>query len=251
MSPSDKALPTTAEFERQLAHFINATLLSGSATTVDRDTRLFEDGYMNSLRILDLIAAVEKMLGRRIPDRAVRLGNFRTIAAISQAFHPDAASPPPAARETADRVFERRGDRRRFVSPIGALKSSGAVTISGAGQMALSGIALDVFDAMDRTVRRWADALGAVEHRYPSIIDRGVLERAGQVESFPQQLTLIGAAVNPNEGDRVIPSEGPQGRRRGIAIIPVERPPGRDECDSSPPPLRGSARNDNRRSPLP
>jgi len=75
-----------------------------------------------------------------------------------------------------------------------------------------------VFDATDRTVRRWADALGAAEHRYPSIIERGVLERAGQVESFPQHLTVIGHSE----------------RRRGIAIVPEERPLDRDDGDSSP-----------------
>ena len=217
MSTSDKALPTPAEFERQLAHFINGTLLGGSGA-VERDTRLFEDGYMNSLRILDLIAAVEKLLGRRIPDRAVRLSNFRTIATIARAFHPHAASPPPAAPEAADRLFERRGDRTRFTSPIDALQVNGELTITGAGQVALSGLALDVFDATDRTVRRWADALGAAEHRYPSIIERGVLERAGQVESFPQHLTVIGHSE----------------RRRGIAIVPEERPLDRDDGDSSP-----------------
>jgi len=217
MSTSDKALPTPAEFERQLAHFINGTLLGGSGA-VERDTRLFEDGYMNSLRILDLIAAVEKLLGRRIPDRAVRLSNFRTIATIARAFHPHAASPPPAAPEAADRLFERRGDRTRFTSPIDALQVNGDLTITGAGQVALSGLALDVFDATDRTVRRWADALGAAEHRYPSIIERGVLERAGQVESFPQHLTVIGHSE----------------RRRGIAIVPEERPLDRDDGDSSP-----------------
>src|SRR5215207_5173170 len=36
-------------------------------------------------------------------------------------------------------------------------------------------------------------------------------------------------------------------RSRGIAIIPVKGPLARDGCDSSPPPLRGSARNDNQR----
>ena len=233
MSTSDKALPTPAEFERQLAHFINGTLLGGSAV-VERDTRLFEDGYMNSLRILDLIAAVEKMLGRRIPDRAVRLSNFRTIATIAQAFHPHAGSQPAAAPESADRLFERRADRTRFTSPIDALQASGELTITGAGQVALSGIALDVFDAMDQTVRRWAQALGAAEHRFPSIIDRGVLERAGQVESFPQHVTLIHGAVSPSEGDRVIPSGGPKARRRGIAIVPAEGPLDRDDSDSSP-----------------
>ena len=86
MSASDpKALPTPAEFERQLARFIDN--LVGGGNQVGRDTRLFEDGYMNSMRILDLIAVVEKTLGRRVPDRAVRLANFRTIATIVKAFH--------------------------------------------------------------------------------------------------------------------------------------------------------------------
>ena len=81
MSAPVQPMPTPAEFERQLTQFVNVTLLGGAAA-VDRDTRLFEDGYMNSLRILDLIAVVEKTLGTRIPDRAVRLANFRTIATI-------------------------------------------------------------------------------------------------------------------------------------------------------------------------
>ena len=42
----------------------------------------------------------------------------------------------------------------------------------------------------------------------------------------------------------VIPSVGPQARRRGIALVPTERPLYQDECDSSPPHLRCSARND-------
>src|SRR5215207_5503284 len=34
-------------------------------------------------------------------------------------------------------------------------------------------------------------------------------------------------------------------RRRGIAVVPAEGPLYRENCDSSPAPLRGSARNDN------
>jgi len=33
--------------------------------------------------------------------------------------------------------------------------------------------------------------------------------------------------------------------KRGIVIVPADGPPGRDDCDSSPPRLRRSARNDN------
>ena len=171
-----KSLPTPDELERQLTRFVNVTLLGGG-DAVDRDTRLFEDGYMNSLRILDLIAMVEKSLGARIPDRSVRLANFRTIATIVRVFHPDASA---AAASTPDRVFERRADRSRFASPLELLRQRGDVVIVGAGRVALSGLALEVLEAVDDTVVRWAEALGAPEHRYPSLIDAAVLERAGQ-----------------------------------------------------------------------
>jgi hypothetical protein len=57
-----------------------------------------------------------------------------------------------------------------------------------------------------------------------------------------------GSGGGPARGLVVIPSgaSAQRRRRRGIAIIPVEGPPGRDECDSSPPGLRASARNDRR-----
>lgn len=171
------ATPTPPEFERQLAHFIN-TMLLGGAGVVDRDTKLFEDGYMNSLRILDLIAVVEKTLGRRIPDRAVRLANFRTIATIVQAFHPDAKAQPTSS---PDKLFERRGNRTRFAPPLEALCARGDVTIAAPGRVALSGLALEALEAVDDTVVRWARALHAPEHRYPSLIDAAVLERAGVV----------------------------------------------------------------------
>ena len=187
-------LPTPEELERQLAHFINVTLLGGAAN-VGRDTRLFEDGYMNSLRILDLIAAVEKSLGARIPDRAVKLANFRTIATIVAAFHPDASRTASAA--PPDRLFERHGDRTRFASPLGVLQERGEVVVTAAGQVSLSGLTLDVLRAIDHSVLKWARALGATERRYPSLIDLGVLERAGQVASFPQHLTL---ACHPEPG---------------------------------------------------
>jgi acyl carrier protein len=189
---SPRTIPAPPEFERQLAHFINATLLGGG-NAVDRDTRLFEDGYMNSLRILDLIAVVEKTLGTRIPDRAVRLANFRTIATIVAAFHPDAARP---AASSPDRLFDRRGERSRFGSPIEALRQRGDLTIEDAGRVALSGLALQALEAVDSTVVGWARALGATEHRYPSLIDTAVLERAGVViPPFAREDTTLSPAV--------------------------------------------------------
>lgn len=197
--PTPQRLPTPQEFEKQLAHFINVTLLGGG-TAVDRDTRLFEDGYMNSLRILDLIAVVEKTLGRRVPDRSVRLANFRSIATIVQAFHPDAASSAASSPVAMpDRLFERRADRSRFVSPIKALEHRGDLHVTGAGQVSLAGLALDVLDAVDLTAVRWAKALGAAEHRYPNLIDLAALERAGQAQSptavIPSDKAVLSPAV--------------------------------------------------------
>jgi len=175
--PPPKLLPTPEELERVLLHFVNVTLLGGG-NAVDRDTRLFEDGYMNSLRILDLIAMVEKSLGTRIPDRSVRLANFGTIATIVRVFHPDAGA---AAASTPDRLFERRADRSLFASPLELLRQRGDVTVAGAGRVALTGFALEVFEAVDHSVVGWAEALGAPEHRYPSLIDAAVLQRAAVV----------------------------------------------------------------------
>jgi len=189
MNGAARSLPTPEAFEQQLTHFINATLLGGG-DAVRPDTRLFEEGYINSLRILDLIAVVEKTLDRRIPDRAVRLANFRTVATIVRAFHPDAAAPSaPAA--PSDRLFEHRTTRDRLASPIDALVQRGDLTITGAGQVTLSGLALDILRAVDDTVVQWAAALGAAERSYPSLIDHDILVRAGQVDSFPQHLTRV------------------------------------------------------------
>ena len=177
MTARNRTLPTPLEFEQQLARFIDT--LVGGGGEVGRDTRLFEDGYMNSMRILDLIAVVEKTLGMRVPDRAVRLANFRSIATIVQAFHPDASN-AAAPSTTPDALYTRQRDRSRFASPIETLERRGDLTVTGDGQVTLAGVGLEILEAVDDTVVRWAQELGAPEHRYPSLIDPSVLERAGQ-----------------------------------------------------------------------
>ncbi|MDF2774920.1 MAG: hypothetical protein K0S86_4420, partial [Geminicoccaceae bacterium] len=146
---ADRQFPTPEQFERQLTAFINTTLLGGG-DAVGPETRLFEEGYINSLRILDLIAIVEKTLGRRVPDRAVRLANFRTVATIVRAFHPSVRALPPAA--PTDSLFEHRTSRTAFASPVDALARRGDLAVIEAGRVALSGLALDVARAVDHTV---------------------------------------------------------------------------------------------------
>ena len=223
MSGANNMLPTPEAFERHLTHFINTTLLGGG-DAVRPETPLFEEGYINSLRILDLIALVEKTLGKRIPDRAVRLANFRTVATIVRAFHPDAPA-VPAAAAPSDRLFEHRTRRGRLASPIDALVQRGDLTITGPGQVVLAGLALDVFRAVDRTVVEWATALGAMERRYPSLIDHETLVRAGQVESFPQHLTLASPIVNESHRHALAPAvcyhAYPEWQGRTIGALPV------------------------------
>jgi acyl carrier protein len=182
------------EFERRLERFINETLLGGAGEPpVRADTLLFEEGHLNSLRILDLIAFVEKTLDRKIPDRAVKLGNFRSIRVIARTFHPDTEDNGDAAeREPApERIFERRTDPARFASPVDALCARGELTLPAPGRVGLSGAVLGLFQYFDAVALGWARELGAREHEYPNLIALATLERAGHLGSFPHQLTLV------------------------------------------------------------
>lgn len=53
---------------------------------IDGDTPLFEDGLIDSIRILKLIAWTESWTERVIPDREIRMDNFRTVRRIADVF---------------------------------------------------------------------------------------------------------------------------------------------------------------------
>ena len=69
-----------------LLQFVNEDLLSGSVRKVDFDTPLFEDGWLDSLKILQLIAFLELKSGRKIPDELIVMDRFRTVGTIAQNF---------------------------------------------------------------------------------------------------------------------------------------------------------------------
>lgn len=60
--------------------------LAPEGIVVDPDTSLFDEGRIDSIRILELIAWVERALGRRIPDRWIRMDNFASVRRIADAF---------------------------------------------------------------------------------------------------------------------------------------------------------------------
>jgi acyl carrier protein len=53
---------------------------------VKHDTPLFEDGRIDSLAIVHLMAFIEETTGRRIPPRMVVMKHFRSVDAICAAF---------------------------------------------------------------------------------------------------------------------------------------------------------------------
>jgi len=72
--------------EARLLQFVRSDLLRPSDVTIDEDTYLFDDGLIDSLKILLLIAFVEVETGRMIPDRDVVMSHFRTIRTIARRF---------------------------------------------------------------------------------------------------------------------------------------------------------------------
>ena len=72
-------------FVPRTVDWINRTLVP-EGIAVDADTPLFANGLINSIRILKLIAWTEHVTGRRIPDKAIRMDNFRTVRRIADVF---------------------------------------------------------------------------------------------------------------------------------------------------------------------
>ena len=72
-------------FQDEMVGWLNRRLVpAGRAVTAD--TPLFEDGLIDSIRILELIAWTERALGRPLEDAEIRMDHFRTVATISRVF---------------------------------------------------------------------------------------------------------------------------------------------------------------------
>jgi acyl carrier protein len=74
-----------ADFETRMVDWINRTLVP-PGVVVDAETPLFAHGVINSIGILKLIAWTEHATGRRIPDKSIRMDNFRTVRRIASVF---------------------------------------------------------------------------------------------------------------------------------------------------------------------
>lgn len=170
------------ELERRLVEFVNGMLPAADRVLpVQPDTALFEEGMINSLRILELIAFVEETTGTRVPDTEVRLANFRSVRAIAAAFGNGGGvvARMPGEGGTVIHVFERRRDRPGFIEPVAELTRLGELHLVPPGRFKLQGPARCLMRYFDSVARRWADDAGAKEERYPSLIPVQTLSRAG------------------------------------------------------------------------
>jgi acyl carrier protein len=69
-----------------LLTFVRGDLLRGRDVEVDPDTYLFDEGLVDSLGILRLIAFLELQIGRPIPDKEVMMEHFRSVRTIASRF---------------------------------------------------------------------------------------------------------------------------------------------------------------------
>ena len=69
-----------------LLKFVNTELLPHGEKKIGPDTPLFEEGGIDSLKILQLIAFLEVKSGRKIPDELIVMDRFRTATVIAGNF---------------------------------------------------------------------------------------------------------------------------------------------------------------------
>lgn len=73
------------DFRAALLEWVNRRL-ARAGVWIGLDALLFEERLIDSIRILELIAWVERATGEQIPDRMIRMDNFASIETITRVF---------------------------------------------------------------------------------------------------------------------------------------------------------------------
>lgn len=157
-------------FADRIVSFINSALLPPGAPPVGAETPLFEQGTLDSMKVLDLIAFVEAETGRPLPDSAIRLANFRTARTISAT----ALTPGSASGRSRERIWSRTRSRRSRVGSNG---------VAG----------------LEAEMLQWGRELGARELVPDPVISLAALSRAGYLTSFPGRAVTVGEDAGTRE----------------------------------------------------
>lgn len=75
-------------FKTRVLGFIRRELLADRGIEIDEATYLFDEGLIDSLKILQLIAFLEVETERAIPDRDIVMEHFRSVNAMAARFGP-------------------------------------------------------------------------------------------------------------------------------------------------------------------
>jgi acyl carrier protein len=84
MSP-DTHFSAREAFESELVEWLNRQFVRPGAS-IGLHTPLFQEKWLDSIRILELIAWTERATGRSIPDELIRMDHFRSVATIARIF---------------------------------------------------------------------------------------------------------------------------------------------------------------------
>lgn len=77
------------QFEERLLEFIRELCAENGITAdIGRDTVLFENRLINSMRIIDLMGFIESELSIEVPEDKLTMNYFRTPRIIAETFCP-------------------------------------------------------------------------------------------------------------------------------------------------------------------
>ena len=77
------------QFEERLLVFIRKLCVENGITAdIGRDTALFENRLINSMRIIDLMGFIESELSIEVPEDKLTMNYFRTPRTIAETFCP-------------------------------------------------------------------------------------------------------------------------------------------------------------------
>ena len=175
-------------FEEELLRFIGELCIEHDGA-ISRDTPLFEQGLVDSRRVVDLMEFVERTLDLEIPDDKLSMEYFRSAADIVREFcgKPGCNAPPPAA--PALLVFG-RGAARPSRDGVAAMVARGDITADDNGCVSLRGSALALHGWFAQLFANLAEGERAEPRRYPSLLPLSDLQRTDYFKSFPQHATF-------------------------------------------------------------
>lgn len=77
------------KFSYNLLTFIKSSLLKNKTKGINERTLLFEEGLINSMKIIELIAYIEKALGIEVKDDKMSMEFFGSVEKIANTFVPN------------------------------------------------------------------------------------------------------------------------------------------------------------------